>query len=600
MSVARRAVIGFAAVFLVTLTASISVFLMAHSSSSALSRYRDRSAQLDATMWALRSDFYNYDDQMNMYVAVLAGDTTGDDLAETTYQQAVEARTAMGKHLDSALALATSAELRAELTRLRTDYQGYNGFADQTRAAAQAGNVRRAVYLSTRGNLEPSNDIMPTLDRATTLTSADAAADLKVVEARQGVLRLLSVGSGVIVAVMILALALGTRIFVILPLTRVRDTMVAIASGSADRSTRIAIHGHRHDHDHDEVAQVGTAFNTVLESLAAQDAEIATAAAERERTLAASFEQQRAAEVQVRHRAQAVIDETAGSVTTDLNELGAQVERVRDAAGTIDERVSATEAVTRAVVERAGHADRVVGELQASLREVGTMAQLIANVADQTKLLALNATIEAARAGEAGRGFSVVAGEVKELAVETARSTTAITATIGTLADHAGAVASTLTEMSQGISGVNDATGVLRQVAAEQFSVVATLQEQVRGAVERVESMTNLTTRLERRRHQRVPAGGTVQVSAGGRTVDAQLLDVSESGLRCSGVGHLAAGTAVRIRFTLGGAPVTAEGITIQRPGAGGDEAGVEFTTVPPDTRAQLKAHLTAHGVTPL
>ena len=57
MSVARRAVIGFAAVFLVTLTASISVFLMAHSSSSALSRYRDRSAQLDATMWALRSDF---------------------------------------------------------------------------------------------------------------------------------------------------------------------------------------------------------------------------------------------------------------------------------------------------------------------------------------------------------------------------------------------------------------------------------------------------------------------------------------------------------------------------------------------------------------
>ncbi|MFN8080961.1 MAG: methyl-accepting chemotaxis protein [Kineosporiaceae bacterium] len=594
MNLARRAVIGFAAVFLVTLAASVSVFAMAHSSSSALTRYRDRSAPLNATMWALRSDFYNYDDQMNMYVAVLVGDNTGDDLAETTYRQAVDARTSMGKHLDSALALATSAQLRAELTRLRTDYQGYNGFADQTRAAAQAGNLRRAVYLSTRGNLGPSNDIMPTLDRATTLTSAAAAADLKLVEARQSLLRILSVTSGAIVALMILALALGTRIVVILPLTRVRDTMVAIASGDADRTTRIDVRGR------DEVAQVGTAFNTVLQSLAAQDAEIAAAAAERERTLAASFEQQRAAEVQVRHRAQAVIDETAGSVTTDLNDLGAQVERVRHAAGTIDERVSATEAVTRAVVDHAVRADRVVGELQASLREVGAMAQLIANVADQTKLLALNATIEAARAGEAGRGFSVVAGEVKELAVETARSTTAITTTIGTLAEHAGAVASTLTEMSQGISGVNDATGVLRQVAAEQFSVVATLQEQVRGAVERVESMTNLTTRLERRRHRRVPVGGPVQVDSGGSTVEAQLLDISESGLRCTGAGALPAGTTVRIRFTLGGVPVTAAGITIQRPGAGGNEAGVEFTTVPPDTRAQLRAHLAAHGVTPL
>jgi hypothetical protein len=113
-------------VFLVSVSSCGVVFGEARAAGQRLVSYRARSAVLDSTMWAIRSDFYNYDDQMNMYVAVLADDSSTSQLAlaETTYQQAVQARDALAGDLDRAAALSSTPKVAALVARLHTDFVG--------------------------------------------------------------------------------------------------------------------------------------------------------------------------------------------------------------------------------------------------------------------------------------------------------------------------------------------------------------------------------------------------------------------------------------------------------------------------------------------
>ncbi|MBO3743241.1 methyl-accepting chemotaxis protein [Actinoplanes flavus] len=105
-----------------------------------------------------------------------------------------------------------------------------------------------------------------------------------------------------------------------------------------------------------------------------------------------------------------------------------------------------------------------VGSLHQASNEIRRAVHLITQVAAQTKLLALNATIEAARAGDAGRGFSIVASEVKTLAGETATASddiveqvTAVQAAAGGAVDVLEAVTANLREMHHLVSGITSA-----------------------------------------------------------------------------------------------------------------------------------------------
>jgi methyl-accepting chemotaxis protein len=296
---------------------------------------------------------------------------------------------------------------------------------------------------------------------------------------------LLKTGLGVAVAVLLLALV-AARIAsgIIRPLQAVTDgTTEVITSG--DRSLRVGIAAGG------EIGTLSRAIDTMLDRLAAQDAELGEAQSAREEQLRQNWSEQQLADQRVRDRTDAAIMETTDAVATELREVVDQVDAVRLAATTIDQRIAAADTAGRDLVVRAEEADRLLDALGESLRRVGGIAKVIGGVAVQTNLLALNATIEAARAGEAGRGFAVVADEVKGLATTTAQSTDEITNTIGSLERDAAAMAESLSAMKSGISGISDVTGQVRDVAARQHTTVEQLNRYVDEAITRVESMVH-------------------------------------------------------------------------------------------------------------
>ncbi|WP_380156188.1 GAF domain-containing protein [Kineococcus sp. R86509] len=119
----------------------------------------------------------------------------------------------------------------------------------------------------------------------------------------------------------------------------------------------------------------------------------------------------------------------------------------------------------------AAEANVEVAELQQASDEINEVVRAIQAIAAQTKLLALNATIEAARAGESGRGFAIVAEEVKELSGETERATASVSAKVASIQERVEAVTASLTQIHAVVEAINQTQSVIGGVLTEQFAV---------------------------------------------------------------------------------------------------------------------------------
>jgi methyl-accepting chemotaxis protein len=178
--------------------------------------------------------------------------------------------------------------------------------------------------------------------------------------------------------------------------------------------------------------------------------------------------------------------EMASMVATEAEESSANAQALSAAAEEmvasireISQQVNKSSMVTKEAVEISQASERDVKELQQISGEIGQVVQLITDIAEQTNLLALNATIEAARAGEAGKGFAVVASEVKNLANETAKATDEISRKIKAIQSASGQSAESITKIGKIISSIDEYITAIVAAIEEQNSTTEEISRNV-------------------------------------------------------------------------------------------------------------------------